>query len=68
MKDISTNENALTPFATINEAARRTGLSTWFIRQNIKAIPHCKSGKKYLIYMKGLEEFALNSLQTGETA
>ena len=57
--------NTLPDFCNINEAARRTGLSAWFIRQNIKDIPHCKSGKKYLISVKGLEAYAL---KTGETA
>lgn len=64
MKDISTNETTLTPFCNISEAARRTGLSTCFIRKNIKDIPHCKSGKKYLIHIEGLKEFALNTDKT----
>ena len=65
MAENKTIETALTPFCNINEAARRTGLSAWFIRQNIKDIPHCKSGKKYLVSIKGLEEYAL---KTGDTA
>lgn len=59
------NDNTLTPFCNINEAARRTGLSAYFIRQNIDNIPHCKSGKKFLISVDGLLEYAL---KTGETA
>jgi excisionase family DNA binding protein len=55
----------LTPFCNITEAARRTGMSEWFIRQHIGEIPHCKSGKKYLIHVEGLMEYAL---KTGETA
>ena len=65
MKDNNTIETALTPFCDINEAARRTGLSAWFIRENIKSIPHCKSGKKYMVNVEGLMEYAL---KTGETA
>ena len=65
MKDSNTNENTLTPFCNINEAVRRTGLSEWFIRKNIKDIPHCKSGKKYLVNVEGLMEYAL---KTGESA
>ena len=64
MTENKTNETALTPFCNINEAARRTGLSTFFIRQNIKDIPHCKSGKKYLIHIEGLKEFALKTDKT----
>lgn len=64
MKEISTNETMLTPFCNINEAARRTGLSTCFIRKNIKDIPHCKSGKKYLIHIDGLKEYALKTDKT----
>ena len=65
MKDTNTNENTQPSFCNINEAVRRTGLSEWFIRQNIKNIPHCKSGKKYMINVEGLVEYAL---KTGESA
>lgn len=68
MTEKNATERTLTPFCNINEAARRTGLSAWYIRQNINEIPHVKSGKKYMIQMKGLEEFVSKSLMTGETA
>lgn len=58
-----TNEN-LTPFCDISEASRRTGLSDWYIRQHISEIPHCKSGKKYMIHVEGLMEYALKSCKT----
>lgn len=61
MKENATND---TPFCNISEAARRTGLSKFFIRQNIEQIPHCKSGKKYLIHIEGLKEFALKTDKT----
>lgn len=64
MTEIKTNETALTPFCNINEAARRTGLSAWFIRENIKDIPHCKSGKKYMVNVEGLMEYALKKSET----
>lgn len=65
MKSNTTNEATPTPFCNITEAVRRTGLSEHFIRKNIKSIPHCKSGKKYLVNVEGLMEYAL---KTGETA
>ena len=46
------------PFLNIVDASKKTGLSTCFIRKNIKDIPHCKSGKKYMIYVDGLLEWA----------
>lgn len=64
MTENITRETALTPFCNINEAARRTGLSAWYIRQNIKDIPHCKSGKKYLVNVEGLLEYALKTSET----
>ena len=64
MKENTTNETILTPFCNISEASRRTGLSKFFIRQNIDNIPHCKSGKKYLIHIEGLKEFALKTDKT----
>lgn len=64
MAEIKTSETTLTPFCNINEAARRTGLSAWFIRENIKDIPHCKSGKKYMVNVEGLMEYALKKSET----
>jgi len=55
------NDDSEATFCNINEAARRTGLSAWFIRQNIKDIPHCKAGKKYMIHLEGLKKWALST-------
>lgn len=40
-----------TPFCSISEAARRTGLSTYFFRQGVKdgSIPHIKSGRSIFV-------------------
>lgn len=54
-------KNYKVQFCSINDASEITGLSYEFIRQNIKNIPHAKVGRKYLVYMDGLVEFALNT-------
>lgn len=64
MKENNTNETALTPFCNISEAARRTGLSKFYIRQNIEKIPHCRSGNKYMVNVEGLIEYALKKSET----
>lgn len=40
-----------TPFQKIQEAAKTTGLSTYFLRRGVKngTVPHIKSGTVYLI-------------------
>ena len=48
-------------FCSIKDASERTGLSQKFIRQNLSEIPHAKSGRKSLIYLDGLKEFALRT-------
>ena len=53
------SNNKEAPFCNIDEASERTGLSGWLIRQNIKDIPHIKSGKKYMIHIDGLMKWAL---------
>jgi len=50
-----------TEFCSIKDASERTGLSQKFIRQNLSEIPHAKSGRKNLIYLDGLKEFALRT-------
>ena len=58
------NENAT--FASILETSRRTGISEWFIRQNMEKIPHIKSGKKYLIHVPKFEEWLLAQCKINE--
>jgi hypothetical protein len=48
-------------FCSIKDAADITGLSARFIRQHLAEIPHAKSGRKSLIYLDGLKEFALRT-------
>lgn len=50
-----------TEFCSIKDAAEITGLSARFIRQNLGSIPHAKNGRKNLIHLNGLREFALNT-------
>ena len=51
-------EKQETPFCTIPEAARRSGLSEFFIRRGCRngQIPCIKAGEKYLIDFAGLVE------------
>jgi len=44
-------------FVSIKEAVKITGLSEYFIRQNLKAgvIPHIKTGNKIMLNMPRLE-------------
>lgn len=46
------------PFASIDEAARLTGLSRFYIRKGIRAgeIQHIMSGTKYLVNLPALFE------------
>jgi hypothetical protein len=41
----------LTPFQTINEAVKTTGLSAYYLRNGCKdgTVPHVMSGNKYLV-------------------
>ena len=47
-----------TPFQTIGEACRSTGLSTYYIRQGCRngTVPHIKSGTKFLVNTRALLE------------
>lgn len=49
---------ASTPYVTINEAARATGVSSIYIRNGCRdgSIAHIKSGRKYLVNMPRLLE------------
>lgn len=53
-------------FVNINELRKLTGLSEWFIRQNIDEIPHIKTGKKYLFNVEQVENYLLNKAKDGE--
>lgn len=46
----------MTPFQTINEACRSTGLSAYFLRSGCKdgSVPHIMSGNKYMINVPAL--------------
>ena len=57
-----------TEFCSIKDASERTGLSQKFIRKNLEDIPHAKVGRKNLIYIDGLREFALNTGKGGDNA
>lgn len=45
-----------TPFQRINEAARTTGLSSFYLREGCKSgdVPHVKSGDTYYINIPAL--------------
>lgn len=45
-----------TPFQKIPEAARTTGLSTYFLRRGVRdgTVPHVKSGTVYLVNVPAL--------------
>lgn len=47
-----------TPFMTISQAARVTGLSQYYLRNGCKdgSVPHIRSGEKYLINLPRLLE------------
>lgn len=47
-----------TPFCSISEAARRTGLSTYFFRQGVKegSIPYIKSGRSIFVNLAKWQE------------
>lgn len=47
-----------TQFLPIREAARQTGLSTYFLRRNIKAgkIRHLDIGKRFYVRLSELDE------------
>lgn len=49
-------KDANTPFQKIGEAARTTGLSTYFLRNGCKdgSVPHVKSGTVYLVNVPAL--------------
>ena len=48
--------NATVPFQKIPEAAKTTGLSTYFLRRGVRdgTVPHIKSGKVYLVNVPAL--------------
>lgn len=48
--------NANAPFQKIPEAARTTGLSTYFLRHGVRdgSVPHIKSGTVYLVNVPAL--------------
>ena len=52
-------------FYSIKDAAKVTGLSAKFIRANLDDIPHAKVGRKNLVYIDGLKEFALKTGSRG---
>lgn len=45
-----------TPFQKIPEAARSTGLSTYFLRRGVRdgSVPHVKSGTVYMVNVPAL--------------
>ena len=51
-----TRPNANAPFQKITDAARNTGLSTYFLRRGVRdgSVPHVKSGTVYLINVPAL--------------
>lgn len=53
----------LPTFANIIDTSERTGISAWFIRNNMDKIPHIKSGKKYLIHVPKFEEWLLEQCE-----
>lgn len=58
-----------TPFQKIPEAARTTGLSTYFLRRGVRdgSVPHVKSGTVYLVNIPALlrKLNAESNVQTG---
>ena len=62
MRQTKVSPPPATPFQSVTDAARTTGLSTFFLRQGLKTgtVPHIKSGNKYLINIPRLLE-ALNA-------
>lgn len=50
--------NEPTPFCSIDEAARRTGLSTYYFRQGVKegTIPYLRSGRSIFINLAKWKE------------
>ena len=70
MRQTKVSPPPATPFQSVTDAARTTGLSTFFLRQGLKngTVPHIKSGNKYLINIPRLLE-ALNAtpIYTGGT-
>lgn len=48
--------NQATPFQSIRDAVKTTGLSGYFLRKGCKggSVPHIKSGTKYLINIPAL--------------
>ena len=54
MKEVKENKNF---YYDIEDLSKKTGMSMFYIRQNIKRIPHIKSGKKFLISLSKFEEF-----------
>lgn len=61
-------KDANTPFQKIGEAARTTGLSTYFLRNGCKdgSVPHVKSGTVYLVNIPTLLR-KLDAESTGQT-
>lgn len=62
------NEPIKKQFCSIKEAAEITGLSSLFIYKNLDKIPHANTGRKNLIYMDGLRDFALSTGKGGDNA
>lgn len=57
-----------TEFCSIKDASEITGLSRKFILENLENIPHAKVGRKNLIYIDGLRDFALTTGKGGDNA
>ena len=58
MKQTKSSPAPATPFQSVTDAAKTTGLSTFFLRRGLRdgTIPHIKSGNKYLINIPRLLE------------
>lgn len=67
MRKTTTKAQEPTPFCGIPEAARRSGLSEFFIRRGCREgwVPCIKTGEKYMIDFSGLVE-AMSRRARGE--
>lgn len=66
----SRREISGSPFCTIAEAVRRTGLSRYYLTRGVAegTIPHIKSGRITMIYMPAMMEGLKREMGlTGET-
>jgi len=52
----TTTSTTSTPFQSITDACRTTGLSMYFLREGCRSgeVPHVRSGKKYLVNVPAL--------------